>query len=323
MHTMAISNGCVSAILESLMLSDQEAEDPIMLMPALSDNRESVRLLALKAPDSFEDFLADVELDLLSHPVIKRNPYTRWFSKGEATVAELRHFAVQFSVFSNQFLIAQLKKMINADSLESMRAAKEILANEIGVVFNGRSKANPPLSELEKDRQGDPELVSCSGSVDGGRFYFRAGHFEWLLKFGEALGLTFTDLGRRHHASPSTLFYVDELIRLYGSEDATIATGASFAVESWATLSNFWQELEDGLIRIQDTRMPQLRIAFFTWHNRIEAQHVGHIHDELKAFYDQPGFDQARFMEAAMQALDAINAFWVGLEEDRLRGHSA
>jgi indoleamine 2,3-dioxygenase len=32
-------------------------------------------------------------------------------------------------VFSNQFLIAQLNKMIHAETLESMRASKEILAN--------------------------------------------------------------------------------------------------------------------------------------------------------------------------------------------------
>ena len=44
----------------------------------------------------------------------------------------------QFSVFSQLFLVAQLQKIINAPTLEEMRDGKEILANEIGVVFKGK-----------------------------------------------------------------------------------------------------------------------------------------------------------------------------------------
>src|SRR5436309_3592964 len=82
------------------------------------------------------DMLPRVEAELLRHPIVLDNRYTRWFRKGEATREDLRRFAVQFSVFSNQFLVAQLQKMINAGSLGAMRSAKEILANEIGVIFN-------------------------------------------------------------------------------------------------------------------------------------------------------------------------------------------
>src|SRR5262245_21319374 len=89
----------------------------------------------LQQPVSSEAFRQHVLAEFLGHPIVVDNAYTRWFARGQASLAQLRHFAVQFSVFSNQFLVAQLQKMINADSLESMRAAKEILANEIGVVF--------------------------------------------------------------------------------------------------------------------------------------------------------------------------------------------
>src|SRR5262245_36857811 len=58
--------------------------------------------------DDFRDFLAAVDRDLLRHRVILHNDYTRWFQAGNATDEELRHFVKQFSVFSNQFLIAAL-----------------------------------------------------------------------------------------------------------------------------------------------------------------------------------------------------------------------
>src|SRR5262245_33373544 len=77
--------------------------------------------------DDFREFLVEVDKDLMHHRIILNNPYTRWFSTGQATDAELRHFIQQFSVFSNQFLIAALLKVINAPSVQQMRAGKEIL----------------------------------------------------------------------------------------------------------------------------------------------------------------------------------------------------
>src|SRR5213082_1314624 len=84
--------------------------------------------------DDFRDFLADVDRDLLRHRIITDNAYTRWFQTGAATDDELRHFVKQFSVFSNQFLVAALLKVINSPSVPQMRASKEILMNELGVI---------------------------------------------------------------------------------------------------------------------------------------------------------------------------------------------
>jgi hypothetical protein len=269
---------------------------------------------------NYETFLEMVEGEFLSHPIVVNNTYTRWFAKGEASLAELRHFTVQFSVFSNLFLIAQLKKMLNADCLESMRAAKEILANEIGVVFNTKTNREAKtVQEENKDQEGDPEFVSTEGTVEGGTFRFGAAHFEWLLKFGKPLGLGFNDLGKRKHGTASTLFFCDELARLYGSDDFSIAAGASFAIENWAA-AGFWQELEDGLLAIRKTRIPELSIAFFAWHNRLEAQHAAHTHDELREIFDDPNFDREKFLAGGREMLESLAVFWNGLEEDRLRG---
>jgi hypothetical protein len=270
--------------------------------------------------DDFRDFLAEVDRDFFHHRVITDNAYTRWFQAGNATDQELRHFVRQFSVFSNQFLIAALLKVLNAPTLDQARAGKEILMNELGVIYRkpgAQPAARSQLSDEEKEREGDPDLVSPEGTVDGGLFRFRAAHFEWLCGVGEALGLSFTDLGKRRHGRPSTLHFCDELQRLYGSEDPQTAEGASFAVENWAA-AGFWQELEDGLRHIRDTRLPRLKIAFFTFHNRLEAQHASHTLEELEEVYFSPDFSREKFLQGGREILDAVASFWDGLNKDRL-----
>ena len=65
-----------------------------------------------------------------------KNAYTAWFANGDMSLDHLREFTVQFSVFSNQFLLAALNRVINADSLHAARESKEILMNELGVIYN-------------------------------------------------------------------------------------------------------------------------------------------------------------------------------------------
>ena len=270
--------------------------------------------------NNFQAFLAEIDRNFLHHRIITHNAYTHWFQQGQATDDELRHFIKQFSVFSNQFLIAALQKEINAPTLQQSRASREILLNELGVIYR---KAEPaianrnPLSEEEKEREGDPDLVSTEGTVDGGICRFRAAHFEWLVGVAAGLGLHFEEIGKRKHGRPTTLHFCDELIRLYGSDDPQIAEGASFAVEHWAA-AGFWQELEDGLAKIKRTHHPQLNLAFFTWHNRVEAQHAGHTLEEIEEVYFSPDFDSVKFFQGGREILEAIAVFWDGLESDRL-----
>ncbi|MEN8165810.1 MAG: hypothetical protein ABFS37_16895, partial [Acidobacteriota bacterium] len=213
--------------------------------------------------DRFNTFVDTCNREFMTHPVITDNAYCRWFATGAASRADVTHFVVQFSVFSNLFLIAQLLKVINAGSLEGMRASKEILANEIGVIFN------KPGSKLEgvtdADREGDPDIVTIEGSVEGGTFRFKAAHFEWLLKLGEKLGLGFDDMGKRRNGTPATIFFCDQLEVIYGNEDPNIAEGASFAVENWAA-AGFWKQLVAGLDAFKKREQPDMPLAFFTWH---------------------------------------------------------
>src|SRR4029079_18032987 len=160
--------------------------------------------------DEYRKFLDVAERELMNHRVVRDNKYTRWFHQGLATDAELRFFVQQFSVFSNQFLVAALLRVSIAESLDHQHASKQILLNELGVIYR-KGDAVPgergSLTDADKDREGDPDLVSTEGTVDGGVFRFGAAHFEWLLKIGEQLGLGFNDLGKRRHGRPKTLFF--------------------------------------------------------------------------------------------------------------------
>lgn len=279
----------------------------------------------------FETFRGTVDRKLMHHPVVVDNAYTAWFAEGRVPLDHLRRFTVQFSVFSNQFLLAALNRVINAGTLEAARESKEILMNELGVIYvdperarpDGRSRdagrihvdperARSAARPGDADREGDPALVSTTGTVEGGTFRFQAAHFEWLLRFGAALGLRFDDMGKRRHGDPSTLFFCDELFRLYGSDDYNEAMGASFAVENWAA-AGFWKELIAGLERIRAERVPALPLAFFTWHDQLEANHRDHVWHELRACYDAPSFEDEAFLAAGVTMLDAVRAFWDGL----------
>ena len=277
--------------------------------------------MAQRSSSEFEDFKKRIEKEILSHQVIVNNEYCCWFEQATLTLDEVRYFVVQFSVFSNLFLVAQLKKMLNAVDLDEMHSAKEILANEIGVIFR------PPTRESDESRtnraanaenEGDPNLVNTEGTIDGGAFKFKAAHFEWLLLIGERIGLAFQDMGKRPHGSNETIFFCNELERLYGNEDFSIGAGASFAVENWAA-AGFWKQLISGLRTFKETTIQDLPLGFFTWHDKVEGQHATHTQKELEDLYFGPHeFSEDQFIISGKEMLDGVAAFWDGLNTHRL-----
>jgi hypothetical protein len=269
--------------------------------------------MALTTEPSIDAFRARIDALVAEHPVVTSNRYTKWFARGEASRGEVRHLTVQFSVFSHLFVEAQLRKVINAADLDTYRAGKEILLNELGVVFNAGGRSPAAAGDT------DPDLVATEGTIDGGRFRFGAAHFEWLLRFARPLDLHFDDLGKRRHGTPPTLHFCDELLEVYGSEDAAIAEGASYAVEHWAA-AGFWKELIAGLEAFKAKQCPQLPLAFWTWHDKVEDQHAAHTADELAEAYTEPWFDEDRFLAGAARMLDGVQAFWDGLWADHEAG---
>ena len=253
---------------------------------------------------SFAQFKHRLGLEVLNHPVITANPYTPWFREGVISLEQARAFLVQFSVFSNEFLFAQLRKMVNADTIEEMRSSKEILANEIGVGYRGRTRD-------------DAELGSLDGTVEGGTFHFGAAHFELLLRMAKPLNLTLAQLGKRRFGTPDTLHFCDELMRLYSNEDYAVAEAASWAVENWAA-AGFWDDLVSGWRAFREAQdLPGLNIGFFSWHARLEQTHAQHTWDELETFYRERDVDEDAFVRDANEMLDGVLVFWKGLDEQR------
>ena len=287
------------------------------------------------AGKDFDAFKQTIEEQFMGHPVVTQNAYTKWFAQGDIPLDHLRQFTVQFSVFSNQFLLAALNRVINADTLNAAHESKEILMNELGVIYNKKdgsgvqgsgvqgtvrgSGVQGSATPVDADREGDPALVSVEGTVDGGRFRFQAAHIEWILRFAQSLGLTFEDIGKRRHGTPSTLHFCDELFRLYGSDDYNEAMGAAFAVENWAA-AGFWKELIAGLEQVKARQVPDMPLAFFTWHDKIEDLHKSHVWDELRDCYESAKFQEQPFIRAGVKMLDGVKVFWDGLNDSRLTG---
>ena len=63
--------------------------------------------------------------------------------------------------------------------------------------------------------------------------------------------------------------------------------------------------------------MPELPLAFFTWHDKIEEQHKEHVWDELRECFDNENFDEDAFMRVGVEMLEGVKVFWDGLNEDR------
>lgn len=274
-----------------------------LTLPSLQAINEGQKDYSIDKAKQFLLFQQRINKDLLKHKIITNNAYTAWFQQGDQNLSQIKEFIIQFSVFSNQFLIAQLNKMIHADTLESMRASKEILANEMGVRFKSVN-------------QNDNTLGSTEGSIDGSTFNFTAGHFEWLYNIAKLLGMRFDEIGQPKHGTKATLFFCDELIRLYGGENYQISQAVSYAVENWAA-AGFWGQLINGFKYFNIRNGLELPLGFFVWHDQIEAQHAAHTQEELEELFFTQQLNGDDFIYYGNEMLDAVAVFWDGLNEQR------
>ena len=299
-------------------LLDYAEENSIqgLTLPSLNALKNGETGYSIDKAKRFLSFQQRINNELLNHRIIRKNDYCLWFEQGQQSKEQVKAFVIQFSVFSNLFLIAQLHKTINADSIEGMHASKEILANEIGVIFNP-GKAKKAISD-QRDEATDPDIVSTEGSIEGGKFKFKAAHFEWLLKMAEQLDLGFNDIGKRRHGTPSTLFFCDELTRLYGNENYMISQASSYAVENWAA-AGFWDQLVDGFEAFNQASNMKLPLGFFIWHAKIESQHAAHTQEELEELYFDREINEDKFIQYGNEMLDGVAVFWEGLDTQRTR----
>ena len=194
-----------------------------------------------------------------------------------------------------------------------MRASKEILANEIGVVFRKPGERREP----ESRRAYDPGRRRHRGQHPGRRVPLRGRPISsGSAGSRRALGLGFQDIGRRRHGTSPTLFFCDELIRLYGSDDYPVSQAASYAVENWAA-AGFWRELIDGLSRYNERTAAIFRSASSSGTTVSKAQHALHTQEELEQYYFEFEVEEDAFIRYGNEMLDGVAAFWDGLDAER------
>lgn len=262
----------------------------------------------MKTRHDLKELRETIQKEFFEHPVVRANPYTEWFSRGTASPEQVADLIVQFSVFSNHFLVVQAKRMVHAATLEGEVCARNILINELGVGLDPRT-----------------------GSVEGRSFSTANAHLNWLREVGAGLGLSPMELGRWEKGSPETRAFLKGLEATYGSRDGNVGAGASFAIENWAAFGiglgplermNFWKQLIEGLegfnrSQRQALGLKPLPLGFFRFHFEIEAGHGLNVWRELEETLSQAGFDAKKFLKGGVKALDAIHLFWQGLDGSR------
>jgi pyrroloquinoline quinone (PQQ) biosynthesis protein C len=76
-------------------------------------------------------------------------------------------------------------------------------------------------------------------------------------------------------------------------------------------------ELIEGFEKYNARTGADLPLAFFTWHNQLEAQHAQHTQEELEELYFARDLDEDAFIRYGNEMLDGVAAFWDGLDEQR------
>lgn len=256
---------------------------------------------------TFDIFWHGIQKNVHNHPVITRNPYCKWFKQGEISHNQMVNLFEQFAVFSKWFLLAQLMRVLHASDIEAETHARFILANELGVGIN-------------------PD-----GSTENQPFKTPWAHINWLRETAKPLKLNTQILGNWETASPSTRHFIGSLEKTYGSKDAEISRGASYAIETWAAWgigkgeehesNNFWKELITGIERYNETNHLNgnraIPLDFFLFHFNSEKRHGDNVLDEMKTSFHSPRFNAQKFFKGAHQALEAIYTFWLGLDKTR------
>lgn len=277
--------------------------------PGFNHHRDRDMQIKDKRQKDFKVFKERIEKEFFQHPVIVNNPYTKWFKQGNANEKQVEDLILQFSVFSNHFIVVQAKRMVNANTIEGEECARAILLNECGLAQDVKT-----------------------GNIEGKRFLSRNAHINWLREIASKLGVDQNKVGRWETGTKSTHAFLNGLDETYGNRDGQVGSGASFAIETWAAYgigngkeaesNNFWKELVDGLKGFNEKRripknLDLVPLSFFQYHFETEAGHGANVWQELEETFENENFDEEKFITSGKKALEAIYTFWLGLDETR------
>ncbi|MBD3869503.1 MAG: hypothetical protein IFK94_15380 [Acidobacteria bacterium] len=229
--------------------------------------------------DALQELLDKIEGSVMNHPIIACNRYLNRFAEG-VTVPQARHEIQQFSVFAIHFDIAVAKLVANAPTEEAYDERLKILLNEKGIPFKDGFDG-------ELTGQWSPKTV----------------HFTWLQNMGRGLGLKFEDLGKIWIGLPGTVQFVDAVMETFNDRDQSLASGASFAIENWAA-NALWAPWIAGMEKLNKSLDKKVNLGYLTYHFAEETHHSQSTLNELLGSFQEPWFNQEKFLQGAMTVLN-------------------
>jgi len=242
--------------------------------------------MSLERAQNFQQLIVDSCAVVMCHPIIASNNYLKRFSEG-VTFTQARHEIQQFSVFGLQFDVAQAKLVANSPTEEAYRERLNVLLNEKGIPY--------------KD--------GFEGELTG-RWSPATIHFSWMQRTAEGLGLRFEDIGKIWIGLPGTKAFVDATFNYYASTDQNVAQGASFAIENWAA-NGLWTPWIAGMKKLNETLDRPVDLGYLTYHEAQESHHSQATLDELFENFQQPWFDETKFLEGAEAILnEGVQAYY-------------
>lgn len=266
---------------------------------------------------AYLDFHDRLENSFTTHPAFTSPPYIHWFASTQLSMAEVRHFMVQFSVLTSQFLVAQLQKTINAPTFREMCKNKRELVNELGVTYGDHESPS-----THSRSSGFAPTSSDHGSTCPTLGVYSEGmsQFELLVDMGKPFGLDFPDLGKRSHGTPSTLFFCDVLIKLYGNPNPLTVMAATITLEKWFS-ADFWNLLTQGFKNYQKRTHTLIPLTYLSSRALEQEKRAAANKSLLEIFYLSHEIDEQQFLNDTHELLNSVHIFWRGLEDDRKRSH--
>ena len=150
--------------------------------------------------------------------------------------------------------------------------------------------------------------------MDGGICRFQAAHFEWLLKVGEGLGLSFDDLGKRRHGRPATLYFCDELQRALRQRRSRRSPRAPASPSRTGRRPASGRSWKTACCR---SRTAGIRSCGWPSSPGTTASRPSTPATRWKSWRKStstPDFDREKFFQGGREILEAVAAFWDGLE---------
>lgn len=206
------------------------------------------------------------------------NPFLDRFQRGDLSDEEVRTFAVQFFAFVKHFPRILATLLANTPDDAAADELTTILTSELGD-GNPKKRHEYLYHKFLRSIDIDPN---------------QAANEPWL---------------------DSTRAYIYGLTELYGNQDYQIAMGASYGLENMAI--SMWDQLIPGLMKLKKIRgeFAQMNTVYWTFHRALEAQHEAAMQTALG---DVPPEAEASLRTGCSQALELLQGFWMGLDQQRV-----